>query len=104
MRKENTMKKKTTTNETPDLKKLYEDGTLTRADLTENSMLKFIKENGTAEDKAWFKQLCKANKVMKETKKDGKRETIVLKVVRDEMMKRFFTKEKIGFFDELENL
>lgn len=83
-----------------------------KTQITKSRMLRYIKERGTEEDKAWFKTLCMKNMTKVKSNLDGKtREDINVKIVRDAFVTRFFgylnetkKKEKKTFLDELKEL
>lgn len=85
----------------------------TKVKLTKDAMLKSIKEYGSQEDKAWFKELCNSSKIEKSNNLKGGEmvETIDIKEVRKAWIARFYpdafkkkTKKKDNFFDELDKL
>lgn len=62
-----------------------------KSELTKHSMLKFIKENGTAEDKVWFFDLMNANVIKKKSNLTGDViEGYDIPKVREEFAKKFF--------------
>lgn len=62
-----------------------------KSDLNKDSMLKFIKENGTGEDKEWFVTLMNNNKIKKKNNFTGEvGDGYDLPKVREEFAKRFF--------------
>lgn len=77
-----------------------------KSDLTKTYMLGYIKEHGTDEDKAWFKELVRNNKVMKKSALDGKEyPQLDLAPTRQAYCERFFPNLlKTDWFDEVEKL
>lgn len=77
-----------------------------KSDLTKTYMLGYIKAHGTDEDKAWFKELVRNNKVMKKSALDGKEyPQLDLAPTRQAFCERFFENIlKKDWFAEVENL
>lgn len=64
-----------------------------KRELTKMNMIKYVSENGSAEDKAWFKQLCNDNKLNKKNNLKKGAEIIEgynMPKIREEFAKRFF--------------
>jgi len=63
-----------------------------KSEITKTFMLAYIKENGTAKDKEWFKKIITENIVEKENhlKKNEKMKGLELKKIRAAFIDRFF--------------
>ena len=82
-----------------------------RRDLSKGFMVTYIRDNGTDEDKAWFKEAVQRNTVARSNKLIGDFKDINIKSLRTEFIERFDEFKNLSdsvkaknFFDEVDNL